>query len=78
MIKILFLLFSFNLFASQPAHWTNLFEVSDRHEFYENHESIIKPRDSWQTLFGLVYIDREIQRIKDCVFLESQVTRMVF
>lgn len=68
MIKILLLIFSFNLFASQPAHWANLFEVSDRHEFYENHESIIKPMDSWQTLFGLVYIDRELQRIKDCVF----------
>lgn len=68
MINLLILLFSFNLFAARPAHWANLFEVSDRHEFYENHESIIKPKDSWQTLFGLVYIDRELQRIKDCVY----------
>lgn len=64
----LFLLLSLNVFAAQPTHWTNLFEVSDRHEFYQNHESIVKPKDSWQTLFGLVYIDRDMQRIKDCVF----------
>lgn len=68
MIYYLMLLLSFNVFAAQPTHWANLFEVSDRHEFYENHESIVKPKDSWQTLFGLVYIDRNLQRIKDCVF----------
>lgn len=64
----LFLLLSFNVLAAQPTHWANLFEVSDKHEFYQNHESITKPKDSWQTLFGLVYIDRNMQRLKDCVF----------
>jgi hypothetical protein len=64
----LILLFSLNIYAGEPIHWSHLLELSDRHEFYQNHEAIIKPKDSWQTLFGLVYIDRNIQRLKDCVF----------
>lgn len=68
MIYFFLTLFSINLFASQPNHWAHVFEVSDRHEFYQNHELILKPKDSWQTLFGLVYVDRNLKRIKDCVY----------
>lgn len=55
-------------FAGQPSHWSHLIEISERHEFYKNHEIIIKPKDSWQSLFGLVYMDLNFQRLKDCVF----------
>ncbi len=66
---MIFLYFiSLSLFAKTPSHWSQLLEVNDKHEFYINHESIIKPRDSWQTLFSLVYMDINVQRLKDCIF----------
>lgn len=52
----------------QPLHWSNLIEVTDRHEFYANNQTIVKPRDSWQTLFSVVYPDRNLKILKDCVF----------
>lgn len=67
---ILWILFtSMVAFATQPVHWTHLLEVTEKHEFYQNFESIDKPKDAWQTLFGLVYINRDLNREKDCVFL---------
>lgn len=57
-------------FAQSPVHWNHILEVSDKHEFYQNHENITKPQESWQTLFSLVYIDSDLSRIKDCVFFK--------
>jgi hypothetical protein len=62
------LLFSMQVFAAGPTHWSYLLEISDKHEFYQNNEIILKPKDSWQSLFGLVYLDRNLQQLKDCVF----------
>lgn len=64
----IFLLTSILAFAEAPVHWAHILEVKDKHEFYKNHETIIKPQDSWQTLFSLVYVDRDLKRLKDCVF----------
>lgn len=67
MIFIL-LLSSLLAYAEAPLHWAHVLEVNDKHEFYQNHETIIKPQDSWQTLFSLVYVDKDLKRLKDCVF----------
>lgn len=67
-MMILFLFTSFFAFAQTPVHWNHILEVADKHEFYQNHENITKPKESWQTLFSLVYIDSDLSRIKDCVF----------
>lgn len=67
---IILLLSSLMAYAQSPLHWSHILEVSDRHEFYQNHENIEKPRDAWQTLFGLIYLDSEFKKLKDCVFLK--------
>lgn len=68
MIILLTLLVTFITHASQPAHWGNLLELSNKHEFYQNNEVIIKPRESWQNLFTFSYIDQDLKHLKDCVF----------
>ncbi len=54
--------------APVPGHWDHVIEVTDRHEFYQNGALVVKPRNAWQTLFSLVYYDRNLSRQKDCVF----------
>ncbi len=63
-------IFSFilNLHADVPTHWSHIYEIHDQHEFYQNDEVIVRPKDSWQTLFSLNYIDREFNGAKDCVY----------
>jgi hypothetical protein len=61
-------LFSLNLFAATPSHWSNILMVTEQHEFYKNFEPILKPANSWQHLFSVSYIDRDLKRFKDCVF----------
>ncbi len=69
---IFFYIFSFilSLQADVPNHWSYIYEIHDRHEFYQNDEIIVKPKDSWQTLFSLTYIDRDLTAVKDCVFFK--------
>jgi hypothetical protein len=67
---LFFFLATLSAWAEAPLHWSHILEVSDRHEFYQNDEVIKKPRDTWQTLFSLVYLDKEIHRLKDCLFLK--------
>jgi hypothetical protein len=55
-------------FADIPYHWSSAISISDKHEFYQNNEIIKKPANSWQTLFGVVYPDGQINLQKDCVF----------
>lgn len=54
--------------ADAPYYWSHLTEIRDRHEFYADNVVIVKPKDSWQTLFSVVYTDIELQQMKDCVF----------
>src|SRR5690606_5967026 len=42
--------------------------LSNKHEFYKENELIIKPKDSWQSMFDFVYIDRNFITLKDCVY----------
>jgi hypothetical protein len=68
---ILILLFtSLFAFAQEPIHWANLLKLSERHEFYKDHEAILSPKDSWQSLFSVIYVDSELSRLKDCIFFK--------
>lgn len=68
MIYLLLLVTSFFTFAQEPVHWSHLLKLSERHEFYKDHEAIVSPKDSWQFLFAVEYIDTDLNKIKDCVF----------
>jgi hypothetical protein len=67
-----FILLLFTLIASAevPQHWAHILEVTDRHEFYRNHEPIIKPAQAWQTLFAVTYLDTDLVKLKDCVIFK--------
>jgi hypothetical protein len=56
------------VFAEVPNHWSYIYDIHERHEFYQNDEILVKPKDSWQTLFSLVYVDREFITAKDCIY----------
>lgn len=53
-----------------PSHWSYVLELGDKHEFYQNNEEIVKPKDSWQTLVSLHYVDGNFSRVKDCIFFK--------
>lgn len=65
---ILLLIQIFCATADAPRKWENAKAIVDRHEFYENGEVIIKPKESWQTLFALTFLDSRFQLSKDCVY----------
>ena len=67
---MIFLLLLQVLFASadSPQKWENTKSIVERHEFYNNGEVILKPKDSWQTLFALTFLDSAFQISKDCVY----------
>lgn len=54
--------------ADSPRKWENAKSIVDRHEFYQNGEAILKPKDSWQTIFALTFLDSSFQLSKDCVY----------
>lgn len=68
MIALLLLFLTSFTGASEPSHWSYMLKIGDRHEFYRNHQLIEKPQDAWQLLFSLHYVDRNLQKLKDCVF----------
>ncbi|MFP5387587.1 MAG: hypothetical protein ACLGHN_16040, partial [Bacteriovoracia bacterium] len=68
MIALLLILLSSFTMASEPIHWSYILKIGDRHEFYENRQLIEKPKDAWQLLFSLNYIDGNLQKLKDCIF----------
>lgn len=67
MFFILIFLASF-VHAIEPAHWSYVQKIEERHEFYKNDELIDKPSNSWQLLLALVYVDEKFQAMKDCLF----------
>lgn len=67
MTVLISLLFTMIVQADAPKNWDYLTDIRDRHEFYVDHESIIKPKDSWQTLFSVIYLDKSLSLVKDCV-----------
>lgn len=67
MIHVAFIFLSFIAYSSQPQHWSYILEIQDKHEFYQSNEDIIRPKDSWQVLYSLIYLDRNLKKLKDCV-----------
>jgi hypothetical protein len=68
-MKFIFLLLIVtSAFAKAPIHWSYVLDVSDQHEFYKSGELITHPKDAWQSLFALFYVDRNLNPLKDCVF----------
>lgn len=66
---IFFLLLILNLaHAEVPNYWSSFVSIQDRHEFYQNNEVINKPENSWQLLFSVVLMDKNLHQGKDCVF----------
>ena len=65
---ILFLFLTSLAWADPTLKWTNAIDVVERHEFYQNHEVIKKPKGSWQTLFGVIYRDSSLRNRKDCLY----------
>lgn len=59
---------SFSIFADEPDHWSYILGIQEKHEFYQNDEKIVRPKDAWQLLFSLNYIDSKLKNLKDCVF----------
>lgn len=68
MIVLLIILLSYSIKANEPMQWSYISSVSDRHEFYKNYEVIAKPKDAWQILFSLQYVDSNLKKLKDCIY----------
>jgi hypothetical protein len=67
MIGFLFLYFNL-IWAQTPERWANALRIVEKHEFYTNNEVILKPKDSWQTLLGVISRDAQFGEVKDCVY----------
>jgi hypothetical protein len=68
MILYLFLII-LNVAQADPTwKWSNALKIVEKHEFYENNEVLIKPKNSWQTLFAVLYNDSNLKTLKDCIF----------
>lgn len=68
MTYLLLLLLTNASFAQAPLHWAGATEISDKHEFYQEGKTLEAPKDSWQSLFAVNYITKDLVRLKDCVF----------
>jgi hypothetical protein len=68
MILFFFPLLISLLWSAEPLHWNYLISLEDRHEFYESSTLIDRPKNSWQVLFSLTYVDKSLNYVKDCVF----------
>ena len=55
-------------YADPSWKWTNAIKIVDKHEFYTNNEIIVRPKNSWQTLFGVLYHDSNLKTLKDCLY----------
>ena len=55
-------------YADPSWKWANAIKIVDKHEFYKNNEIIERPKNSWQTLFGVLYHDSNLKTLKDCVY----------
>lgn len=64
-----FILLLINTVQADPTwKWSNATKIVEKHEFYLNNEIIVKPKDSWQTLFAVLYHDSNLKTFKDCIY----------
>mgnify|MGYP003574888636 CR=1 FL=1 len=71
MMMLLLMFVSFLAEANPTRNWSSAVEIVDKHEFYKNNEMIQKPQNSWQLLFGVVYVNARMSLKKDCVFYKT-------
>ena len=62
------LLISLLSYGNPSWKWSHAVGLVEKHEFYSNNEVISKPKDSWQTLFAVLYRDSQMKTFKDCLF----------
>ncbi len=67
-MMVIILFFTQLVMADAPIKWENAMSIVERHEFYGNSELITKPKDSWQVLFGLTFLDASFRVSKDCIY----------
>lgn len=68
MILFLWVLVMGVAIAETPKEWAGALELIERHEFYPEKSVIDAPKNSWQTLFALTYLTRDLKKQKDCIF----------
>lgn len=68
MMAAIFFFITSIVMADPTLRWSSAIEIVEKHEFYTDHEAIKKPQDTWQTLFGVTFIDGRGTLIKDCVY----------
>lgn len=70
MIGLLMLFLSIISFGNPSWKWSHAIQVVERHEYYTDNEIIIRPKNTWQTLFGILYRDANLNMFKDCLFYQ--------
>jgi hypothetical protein len=68
MILYMLLTFASLVYADPTWKWSNAIKIVEKHEFYKDNEIISKPKNSWQTLFAVLYHDSNLKTLKDCVY----------
>lgn len=68
MSALFIILLSTLAFASTPPQWSGVLEIGEKHEFYQEGKAFEAPANSWQTLFSVSYVTRDLKKFKDCVF----------
>jgi len=68
MILFLLLLMLSVVQADPTWKWANATKIVEKHEFYLNNEIIVKPQNSWQVLFAVLYQNTNLSTLKDCIF----------
>jgi hypothetical protein len=68
MIASLIIILSSLVFADPTIRWSSAIDVVEKHEFYIDGEVITKPQDTWQTLFGVTFLDGRGVLAKDCLY----------
>jgi hypothetical protein len=68
MIALLISILMTAAFADPVLKWSTAIEVTELHEFFNENKMISQPAGTWQTLFGIRYMDANLQVHKDCAF----------
>lgn len=58
------------VYADPTWKWANAIKIVEKHEFYKNNEVLVKPKNSWQILFAVLYQDSNLRSFKDCVYYQ--------
>jgi hypothetical protein len=70
MMSFFIIFVTLTTFANPTWKWSHALKVVERHEFYLNNEVIIRPKNTWQTLFGVLYRDSNLVTYKDCLYYQ--------